>query len=253
MKFVQTRRHHNYSLKPAPLIENYYKWHSPHAGRDFEMLVFGDRGYPLLLFPTSMGRYYESKDRGLIDAIAWFVEQGHVKVYCPDGMDIDSWYNRQIPPAERALNHLLYDAVIFNEVLPRMAEETGFERVAVAGCSFGGYHAANFAFRHPEKVSYLFSMSGLFDIRSRTEGHYDDNVYFNNPMDFMPDNPHPDLWRMGIVLGVAERDVCLGQNEQFSGILNDKQIRHWLDVRPDTVHDWPVWKQMLPHYLSLIK
>ncbi len=135
-------------------------------------------------------------------------------------------------------------------------ERTGGELalpVAVAGCSFGGYHAANFAFRHPELVSYLFSMSGLFDIRSRTDGHYDDNVYFNNPMDYMPDNAHPDLWRMGIVLGAAETDVSRGQNEQFSGILQQKSIQHWLDVRPNSVHDWPVWREMLPHYLSLLK
>ncbi len=49
----------------------------------------------------------------------------------------------------------------------------------------------------------------------------------------MPDNAHPDLWRMGIVLGAAERDVTGGQNEQFSGILQTKSIQHWLDVRPD--------------------
>lgn len=217
------------------------------------MLVFGDRGYPLILFPTSMGRYYESKDFGLIESIRWFIEQGRIKVYCPDGLDLLTWYNTSISPAERALNHLQYDAVILEDILPRIKAETGYDRVAVAGCSFGGYHAANFAFRHPEHVSYLFSMSGLFDIRSRLDGHYDDNVYYNNPMDFMPDNPHPDLWKMGIILGCAGRDVCLGQNQQFSGILDNKQIRHWLDIRQDTVHDWPVWKEMLPHYLSLIK
>lgn len=240
-------------LKPDPLTENYHKWHSEHIGRDFEMLVFGDSGYPLILFPTSMGRYYESKDRGLIDAVAWYVNNGHVKIYCPDGIDTQSWYNKQISPAERALNHMCYDAVILNEVIPRAIAETGHKRVAIAGCSFGGYHAANFAFRHPELVSYLFSMSGLFDISSRIDGYYDDNVYYNNPMDFMPDNKHPDLWRMGIVLGAAERDVTLSQNEQFSGILSNKQIQHWLDIRPNTLHDWPVWREMLPHYLSFLK
>lgn len=217
------------------------------------MLVFGDTGYPLILFPTSMGRYYESKDRGLIDAAAWYVHQGHVRIYCPDSADSLGWYNRQAMPAERALNQARYDAVILEELLPRIAAETGHTRIAVAGCSFGGYHAANFAFRHPDRVAYLFSMSGLFDIRSRADGYYDDNVYYNNPMDFLPDNTHPDLWRMGIVLGAAERDVCLQQNLQFSGILNNKGIQHWLDVRPNTAHDWPVWKQMLPHYLSLMK
>ncbi len=105
----------------------------------------------------------------------------------------------------------------------------------------------------PPIVAYLFSLSGLFDIRSRVEGHYDDNVYYHNPMDFVPENRHPDLWNMGIVLGAAENDISRSQNEQFSGILQQKNIQHWLDVRPNAQHDWPAWKQMLPHYLSLLK
>lgn len=241
------------SVKPEALTENYYKWQSPSLGREFEMLVFGHAGYPLVLFPTSMGRYYENKDRGLIDSVAWFVRNGRVRIYCPDSIDALSWFNPHIHPSERARNHGLYDDLLLQELLPRIRKETGHERIAVGGCSFGGYHAANFAFRHPESVAYLFALSGLFDIRSRAEGHYDDNIYYHNPMDFVPGNLHPDLWRMGIVLGAAEHDVTRGQNEQFSGILQQKNIQHWLDVRPNAQHDWPAWKEMLPHYLSLLK
>lgn len=235
------------------MTENYLKWHSPNLGKDFEMLVFGDSGYPLLLFPTSMGRYYESKDFGLIDSIRWFIEEGRIKVYCPDSIDTMSWYNKDIPPEQRAYNHTRYDQLLLEEVLPRMEAETGQQRIVTAGCSFGGYHAANFAFRHPARVSYLFSLSGIFDIRFRMDGHYDDNVYYNNPADFMSENQDEDLWRMGIVLGVADEDVARAQNEQLSGILADKKISHWLDIRPQTRHDWPVWREMLPHYISLIK
>ncbi|RAJ05246.1 esterase/lipase superfamily enzyme [Chitinophaga skermanii] len=234
-------------------IENYSKWHSNHLGRHFEMLKFGAQGYPVILFPTSLGRYYESKDRGLIESARWFVEQGKIQLYCVDSIDADSWYNRHIPAAKRAYNHACYDDLLFNDILPRIQSETGYERIAVAGCSFGGYHASNFAFKHPENVSYLFSMSGTFDIKPRVDDHYDDNVYFNNPIDYMPDNEHPDLWRMGIILGVAEEDISRGQNEYMSRVLDAKNIAHWLDIRPQTRHDWPVWKEMFPHYLSLIK
>lgn len=235
------------------MIENYLKWHSPNLGKEFEMLVFGDKGFPMLLFPTSMGRYYESKDFGLIDAIGWFIEEGRIKVYCPDSIDAESWYCTDISPAQRAFNHHCYDKLLREEILPRMEDETGYQRIVAAGCSFGGYHAANFAFRYPDKVSYLLSLSGIFDIKGRVDGHYDDNVYYHNPMDFMPGNQHEDLWRMGIVLGVADNDVCRHSNEQFSRLLTEKKMAHWLDVRPHTSHDWPAWREMLPHYLSLIK
>ena len=146
--------------------EQHYQWQSPRLRRTFEMLVFGEEGYPLILFPTSMGRHYEHKERGLINALQWFIEKQLIRVYCPDSIDAHSWYNTHITPAERAQNHIAYDSMLRHEVLERVMHETGIRRVAVAGCSFGGYHAANFAFRYPEQVSYLFSLSGIFDIRS---------------------------------------------------------------------------------------
>jgi esterase/lipase superfamily enzyme len=234
------------------LREEYHKWYSPAIGRDFEMLVFGHEGYPVILFPTSQGSYYQNKDQGLIGTAHWFLERGKAKIYCPDSVDAWSWYNKSIPPGQRAWHHTLYDRLLLEEVLPRVRHETGYSRVAVAGCSFGGYHATNFAFRHPGLTGYCFSMSGVFDIRSFVDGYYDDNVFFNNPVDFIPGAREPELWNMGIVLGTAERDICRGQNERMSRLLADKNITHWLDVRPGRDHDWPVWKEMFPHYLSLL-
>jgi esterase/lipase superfamily enzyme len=234
------------------LHEEYHKWHSPIIGRDFEMLVFGHAGYPVILFPTSKGSYYQNKDQGLIESARWFLETGKVKIYCPDSIDAMSWYDKSIPPYQRAYHHTLYDRLVLDEICSRARYETGQPRVATAGCSFGGYHAANFAFRHPAFTAYCFSMSGVFDIRSFTDGYYDDTVYFNNPMDYLPDAHDPDLWKMGIVLGTADADSCRPQNELLSDLLTRKHISHWLDIRPDRNHDWPVWKEMFPHYLSLL-
>lgn len=234
------------------MTEQYIKWHSPYLGRSFQMLVFGDRGMPVVLFPTSMGSYVEHKHRGMVDAAHWFVRQGLVKIYCPDSIDAESWYDSGVAPSVRVYNHTRYDALILKEVVVRAQEETGYERVVMAGCSFGGYHAANFAFRHPELVSYMFSMSGLFDISFRMDGYYDDHVYYNNPVDFMVGNEDPKLWEMGIVLGVAETDICRSDNERFSGLLSSKGIPHWLDIMPGTTHDWPTWLEMFPRYLGQI-
>jgi esterase/lipase superfamily enzyme len=95
-------------------------------------------------------------------------------------------------------------------------------------------------------------MSGIFDIRSFTDGYYDDTIYYNNPVDFIPGASDPAIWQMGIVLGAGDADICRPQNEQLSGILARKNISHWLDIRPDRNHDWPVWKEMFPNYLALI-
>src|SRR5258708_16086105 len=230
--------------------EEYHKWHSPAINRDFEMLSFVQTCYPVVLFPTSRGSYYQHKDQGLIETARWFLENGKVKIYCPDSLDTQSWYNKSIPPGQRAWMHTLYDRLLLEEIIPRACRETGHDRITLAGCSFGGYHAANFAFRHPALTSYCFSMSGVFDIRSFADGFYDDNVYFNNHVDFIPGATDPALWKMGIVLGTADHDICRGQNEWMSRLLAAKSVPHWLDIRSGPDHDWPVWKEMFPDYLS---
>jgi len=216
------------------------------------MLVFGEKGYPIIAFPTSMGRYFQNKDFKLIESAQWYVDNGHIKIYCVDSIDEESLYNKKVHPSVRVQNHIIYDRFISEEIVPK-ALETGFPKVGVVGCSFGGYHALNFAFRYPEKTGYMISMSGAFDIKPQMDGYYDENVYFNNPPDFIPALENPALYDMGIVLGAGEHDICLEANKQMSEILHRKGIPHWLDVRMGGIHDWPLWREMFPHYLSQIK
>ena len=51
------------------MYEHYHRWYSPSLSRDIEVLAFGTRGYPVMLFPTSMGRFSENKDFKLIETL----------------------------------------------------------------------------------------------------------------------------------------------------------------------------------------
>ena len=55
---------------------------------------------------------------------------------------------------------------------------------------------------------------------------------------------------MGIVIGAGEQDFCLPQNKRLAEIMDRKGMNYWLDIRPNEVHDWPVWRRMLPDYLG---
>jgi len=236
--------------------EEYHKWFTEYLSREFELLVFGHGGFPIILFPTSRGRYYEAKDFGLIDSVADLLDSGKIKIYCPDSIDADSWYNYSIHPADRVKTHIGYENVILHDVIEFVKYETGKGKVGVSGCSFGGYHAANLAFRHPDKISYLITLCGSFDIKQFIMGYYDDNCYYNNPVDYMPNLN--DIWyldrmkHMGIILGTGENDMCKDDNLKLSNILNEKGIEHWLDLRTGVGHDWHWWKEMFPQYLEKI-
>ena len=233
--------------------ERHIRWWTPHLSRDFDMLVFGNgSGIPLVLFPTSFGRYYQYKDFGLIDAVSWFVDEGKFTIYCPDGIDEESWYNKSIHPADRVKTHIAYENVILHDVFDHARRECSAAQVAVAGASFGGWHAANTGFRHPGAVSHIITMSAAFEMRSFVDGYSDDNVYFHNPPDYMANCSDP--WKynhMRIILGTGEWDHCRDDNYRLSALLNGKGIQHHLDDRKWCGHEWHWWREMFPHYLSL--
>ena len=62
-----------------------------------------------------------------------------------------------------------------------------------------------------------------------------------------------ELWQMDIVLGTSNWDICFDANLKLHEVLNQKNMNHWLDVRHEMLHDWPLWREMFPHYLSRIK
>jgi len=236
--------------------ENYHKWYTQFLNRDFEMLVYGTAGIPIILFPSLKGKYYESKDNGMIDSVAELIDQEKIKIYCPDTIDAESWCNYAIEPIDRVRTHNAYERVILNDVVEFAKFESRSKTVCVAGYDFGGYHALNLAFRHPEKVSSLISMSGTFDIKPFIYGFYDDNAYYNNPPDYISNLE--DTWylerikKLSIFLAAGEFDQCLEENNNMSKILDMKKITHKLEVKCGFGHDISLWKEIFPEFLSLI-
>ena len=84
------------------------------------------------------------------------------------------------------------------------------------------------------------------------DGHYNDDVYFNNPVDHIPGLEDENIWKMQIFLGSAEFDMCLDSNYKMAQVLGLKQIPHTLEVLEGEKHDWPAWRQQLPRFLSML-
>src|SRR5712672_12670 len=164
----------------------HHRNYSHELQRDMEALVFGHAGRPLLVFPSSQGRFFEYEDAGMIRVLAPKIDSGQLQVFCVDSVDSESWYNKSIHPRDRARRHGEYDAYLVQEVVPFIRHRNGSPNLAVTGCSFGGYHSVNFALRHPDLVTHCVSMGGAFDVKQFLDGYYDENCYFNNPPDFLP-------------------------------------------------------------------
>ena len=236
------------------MVREYHKWYSSRLYREMELLVFGFAGLPVLVFPTSGGRFFEFEDRGFIAGMAGRIDAGQLQFFCVDSVDMESWYNRQVHPRGRIARHMQYEDYLLSEVVPFIRLKNSDPRLASLGLSFGGYHSANIAFRHPDVFTQMLSLSGAFDLSNFLHGYYDQDCYFNLPTHYLPNLSNPtilDRYRCNTyVLATGWDDHCLAQNQNLDRILTAKDIPHQLHIWDSyNAHDWPTWQRMVQEYL----
>ena len=235
------------------MIRDYLKWDSPSLGRPMEILWYGNWGRPVLMFPTSVGRFYQNEDFGLIHGLADKIDGGEIQVCCVDSVDAESWYNGGAHPGWRAARHDQYDRYIAAEVIPFIRERARRDDIVAYGASFGGYHATNFTCRHPEMISRLVSFSGLYDIHRFLNGYWDENCYFHCPTAYVANYPGElveRLSRVGIVIATGEHDSLAADNRHFAGLLRSRGIPAHDEIWPGVFgHDWPWWIENLRRFV----
>lgn len=236
--------------------EFYHKWYSQYLSCDIEMCVYGENGLPVILFPTFNGRFFEYKDNGIINSLSDLIDLHKIKIYVPDNYNYQSWHNYEIHPAERVKNHLTYERMIINDILGFVKYETARDKFIMAGFEFGAYHALNFTLRHPDIISHLLCGSGFYDIKQFIFGYYDDNCYFNNPPDYLPNLE--DQWylenlkKIKIIFGVFANDPLHDENRNLSEILKMKGITNEFIIVHNNEDRLSAWKYLFREFLSRI-
>lgn len=219
-----------------------------------ELLVFGHAGARVLIFPTSQGKFYEWEDRGMIAALGEQLHNGWLQLYCVDSIDSESWYCSWAHPSGRAFRHSQYNAYLLDEVLPFSQQQNRNPYLMTVGASFGGYHAMNFGLRYPGHVSRILAMSGIYDIRRFTDGYYDDNVYYNNPIDFISNEYDQRrlklLRKLDIIMATGREDTLMQSAQALSAALWAKGVGNALREWDGWAHDWQYWQKMLLLYIG---
>jgi esterase/lipase superfamily enzyme len=232
----------------------FHRWWSPSLHRDMSVLEFGHGGARVIAFPTSKGTFHEWEDRGMIRALADPLSRGWFHLFCVDCVDHESWYAHWKHPGARAWRQEEYDRYLMNELLPFMQWKNSHPFTIAVGASFGGYHALDFGLRHPDRINRILSMSGLCDIRRFADGFHHDNVYYHNPIEFIPHEHEPwrleALRRQNIILAVGHGDGLIHQNRELSGHLWNKGIGNALREWDGFAHDWPIWQRQVNLYLG---
>ena len=232
----------------------YHVWYSEHLHRPMELLVFGHAGARVIAYPTSMGRFYEWEDFGMVDALRRHLENGWIQLYCVDSVDHESWYNKSAHPSVRILRHLQYERYIIEEVVPFSQHKNDNAFLIGTGASFGAFHTMSIGLRYPLLFDRLLGMSGLYDAKAWMDGYYDDNLYFVNPVDFIANAHDPahleQLRHPDLIIAIGREDAAYENNRYFSQLLWDKGIWHAFRVWDGWAHDWPYWREMILWYIG---
>jgi esterase/lipase superfamily enzyme len=237
--------------------QEYHRWYSSRVAKDMGVAVYGHYGAPILAFPTSGGDEWEHEGQGMIGTLAPFIEAGRIKVFTVGAVTAESFYNTGAHPFHRSWMQSQFDAYIRREIIPFIHTHCqGAVAVTTMGASLGAYHAANTLLKHPDVVKRCFAMSGVYDMKRFMDGLYDDNLYFNNPVDYVANMSDP--WVLG-QLGSCEIRLITGcgpfeqsgPTYQLADALRARRIPHHVDDwGPKGGHDWPYWHHQMWTYVN---
>ena len=221
--------------------------------RQIEYLWFGRSGRPLVMYPTSGGRYWENEDQGLVASLEDYLDEGRLQVCCIDAFNDEHINNVDIHPAERIRRFDVYDRFLAEEMFPMIAARADRGDTAVFGASLGGYHAVNFSARHPEQVARCIALSGLFDNHRLVDDFWDESCYFHCPTAYVSNMDQDWCQRLSTVewvIATGEQDSLVEETRNFSDILRRKGIPVHSEIWPGVFgHDWPYWKEHLRRFL----
>jgi esterase/lipase superfamily enzyme len=231
------------------------------VGRPMQILSFGHYGAPIIAFPSGGGQFYDFENNDMIAALAPMIEAGKIKVYCPEGLDQESWLNQEAEPHWRAVRHNAYQDFVLHDLVQaiRFDCHSSSIRLAVIGCSLGAYHAANFALKFPHIFHYALCMSGRYDIEDICgQPSASPEVYFNNPMAYVPNLHNGPLdhvrgnTHLALVCGQgAWEEKCARDTNRLADQLAAKGISHERDIWGHEVeHHWHWWRQQVAHHLG---
>lgn len=233
-------------------------WYSPALNKEMPIASYGHYGFAVLLIPTAAADYLEYERFQLIQTLEPMINAGKFCLFSIESVNKESWLNYQMEPTHRAIRHNQFNEYVFNEVVPFVRNATSNETfIYTCGASFGALHAMNLFLKRPDILNGAISMSGVYDLTEYTRGYWEEQVYFNSPIHYIPNlenNFYLDKIKAShhihIYTGSGEYEDP-DASRRFVSVLFNKGIWCDLDIwGSDIRHDWPTWRSMLPYILG---
>ncbi|PCC70417.1 Esterase/lipase superfamily enzyme [Nannocystis exedens] len=236
---------------------------SPAMGRKVHLWCYGHYGPPVIVFPSAAGFAHEWDRHGMFEVLGPLIRAGKVKFYCPESNVSQVWTDKESSIAARMQRHRAYEGFILDTLVPFIREDCRWEGapMTAVGCSLGGTYAALFALKYPETFRRVLCMSGRYLTTELTGKHNDSDLYFNNPLAFVPGLRGEPLERLRrnthltLVCGRgAYEEGCIEETIALGQLLKEKDIPSVTDIwGRESRHDWDWWqRQVVVHLPRLL-
>jgi len=229
-------------------------------GRGMHLWVYGHFGAPVLVFPSAAGMAHEWEAQGMVEALSGLIDSGQLKLYCTESNVSEAWTRNDSDPSWRMHRHRAFETYVLSELVPFIRADcrTSDIRIGATGTSLGATYAANFALKHSSIFRFALCMSGRYDVTDFVSGHASPDVYFNNPLAYVPNLTGEPLERvrrethLTLVCGQgAWEDGNIQETQALAAVLAAKGISHTLDLwGHDVAHEWTWWRRQALHHLS---
>lgn len=236
------------------MIKKTEKWRSPSLGKDMKLTIYGEKGTPIIGLPTRGATCNQWNEFGMVNSISYQIENGFNQLFCLSSIDEEGLLNRKVSPTKRLTRQQQFESYLVEEVVPFIHKQNSIQYIIIAGADLGGYHAVTTALKNPGAFGKAIGISGIYDIRPFMGDFYDDNVYYHNPMDFIPNLNKKSL--LELIRDVDFRLVSFNEDprkedaQRMSNVFRMKFIEHELDIWDmNTTEEWDQWPQMLKTHI----
>lgn len=173
--------------------------HSKSVGDDIDLIVYGEKGYPVIVFQTQNSPATNYEDFGMVDELSSYINDGKIQLFSVGNIDAESWMATDKDKSKRSQRQEDYFKFVTDELVPYVHECNNSElRPLTTGCALGATHAAIAVMRRPDLFQGCIALSGVY----RTSFYYgdwmDSNLYLNDIIvslrNLPQDHPYVNLY-----------------------------------------------------------
>lgn len=232
---------------------------SASAEKDFDVVVYGDAGRPVIVFPEGDASCTSWENHGMIERLSDLVGEGRVQLFATDSADDEGWYFRTADQGYRVGSVGSYFAYVEGELHDYVsAVSSADELPLLVGVGMGAMNAAVEMLRRPDLYGGLLAVSGTYDVRAFVDGDLDEGWLSFSPVDIVAslgDEAMAELAGkpLAFVCGTHGSETGADTQRALEGALAACRIpatfEYW---GTDVSHDWRWWREEVAQLLPCL-